>query len=48
MSLASTEGRVASVDDLITMKEMAGRPQDLEDIQQLGRIRMRREQRDAG
>ena len=47
MSLGSTQVRVASVDDLITMKKIAGRPQDLEDIQQLERIQMRRTARDA-
>ena len=37
-NLGSTECRIAGIEDLITMKTIAGRPQDLRDIQELRRI----------
>lgn len=39
IELPSTEVRVASMDDLITMKKAAGRPEDLADIQALEDLR---------
>lgn len=39
IELPSTEVRIASMDDLITMKKAAGRPEDLADIQALEDLR---------
>lgn len=37
-----TEARFASLDDLIEMKEAAGRPQDLEDLRVLLELKRKR------
>lgn len=37
--MGATEASFASLDDLIRMKEAAGRPKDLEDLKYLRRIR---------
>lgn len=42
--LGSTQVRIASLEDLLTLKKQAGRPKDLEDVRQLERIARRREE----
>lgn len=44
-NLGQTECRIAGIEDLITMKTQAGRPQDLRDIEELRRIQQLQEAR---
>lgn len=46
--VGETQTRIAALDDLITMKEVAGRPKDLVDLRQLEKIRDRERDPDAG
>jgi hypothetical protein len=40
-TIGGSQVRIAAIDDLVKMKELAGRPKDLEDIRQLLRIQER-------
>ncbi len=42
VDLNSTSVRIAAIDDLIRLKRLSGRPQDLEDITQLELIKLER------
>lgn len=46
--IRETTVRVASIPDLVFMKRLAGRPQDLDDITRLETIQRKREGRDSG
>jgi hypothetical protein len=48
MDLDGLEVRVASIEDLIRMKEAAGRPKDLIEVEVLGALREEIDQKDAG
>jgi hypothetical protein len=43
LPLATTNVRVASIDHLIAIKQAAGRPKDLDDVNRLAELRRKQE-----